>query len=197
MYDVIHVITGLADGGAEAMLYRLVARDSVNRHLVVSLMSMGKYGSMLQDAGVRVVCLEMPQGKLTANGVYALWRLLYEEKPRTVQTWMYHADLIGGVLARLAGVKRVVWGVHNATLVPGRSRFSTRIIAKVNALLSHWVPSAIVCCAERARDAHLFWDMSIERWLLFLMGMTCRYFSMMPLLESECELNGKWIYICR
>lgn len=156
MYDVIHVITGLADGGAEAMLYRLVARDSVNRHLVVSLMSMGKYGSMLQDAGVRVVCLEMPQGKLTANGVYALWRLLYEEKPRTVQTWMYHADLIGGVLARLAGVKRVVWGVHNATLVPGRSRFSTRIIAKVNALLSHWVPSAIVCCAERARDAHLF-----------------------------------------
>lgn len=155
MYDVVHVITGLADGGAEAMLYRLVARDTANRHLVVSLMGMGKYGSMLQEAGVRVACLGMPQGKLTVGGIRTLWRLLHEEKPRVVQTWMYHADLIGGIVARLAGVKRVIWGVHNATLVPGRSRLSTRLIAKLNALLSRWVPSAIVCCAERARAAHL------------------------------------------
>jgi glycosyltransferase involved in cell wall biosynthesis len=154
-YDVVHVITGLSDGGAEAMLYRLVVQDTANRHLVVSLMSLGKYGSMLQQAGVRVVCLGMPRGKLTASGVRTLWRLLYEEKPRVVQTWMYHADLVGGVIARLAGIKRVVWGIHNAILVRGRSRLSTRIVARLNAVLSHCVPSAIICCAERARAAHL------------------------------------------
>lgn len=117
-------------------------------------MGAGKYGPLLIDAGVDVVCLEMPQGKLTLRGISILWGLLRNGRSAVVQTWMYHADFIGGVLARLAGVKRIIWGVHNTTLDRKTSRFSTRLIAKANAFLSSWVPDVIVCCAERARLVH-------------------------------------------
>lgn len=151
---VLHVITGLEDGGAEAVLFRLCTNDKAARHQVVSLMDKGKYGPLLEEYGVRVTCLSMPRGRVTLSGVWQLWRLIRNGRPDVVQTWMYHADLIAGSVARLTGHQNIVWGIHNTTLVPGESRWSTILVAKLCARLSRWVPRQIVCCAQRARDVH-------------------------------------------
>jgi len=44
---VIHVMAGLSVGGAEAMLFRLCTQDTGCQHVVISLSSEGKYGSLL------------------------------------------------------------------------------------------------------------------------------------------------------
>src|SRR5690606_31808397 len=113
---ILHVITGLNDGGAEAVLYRLVCQDGPERHYVVSLMDEGKYGPLLEGVGARIACLNMPRGRLTFHGLRRLWRLLRDLRPEVVQTWMYHADLVGGLMARLVGVPWVCWGIHHTTL---------------------------------------------------------------------------------
>ena len=92
---VLHIITGLNDGGAEGVLYRLITHDQENEHGVVSLTGAGKYGPLLRAAGVPVWTLEMPRGRLTMRGLLTLWRLLRTQRPDVVQTWMYHADLVG------------------------------------------------------------------------------------------------------
>lgn len=151
---IFHITTGLNDGGAEAVLYRLATKNEPTRHHVISLMDEGKYGPLLRKAGAKVTCLNMPRGRLTLGGLWHLWRLLRQERPKVVQTWMYHGDLVGGVIARLAGVERVCWGIHHTTLEPSKSARSTILVARVNARLSRWVPDAIVCCAETARAVH-------------------------------------------
>ena len=157
---IIHIITGLGDGGAEAVLYRLSTSDKENCHKVISLMDGGKYGVLLKEAGVDVECLNMPAGSLTPGGLKLLWQLLRNEKKvhagtdMAVQTWMYHGDLVGGLVARTSGIKNIVWGIHHSILEKGKTKASTRWIAKINAVLSHWIPEVIVCCAEKSRLIH-------------------------------------------
>lgn len=153
--QVTHIITGLNNGGAEAVLYRLCTNDTGATHTVISLMGMGKYGPMLEEAGVTVHCLNMPQGRVTFGGLRKLFSLIKSGKPDLVQTWMYHADLIGGVIARLAGVKKVFWGIHHSSLEVDKSKRSTILVAKLCALLSKLVPTSIVCCADEAMMVHV------------------------------------------
>lgn len=154
MKKITHIITGLSNGGAEAVLYRLVTNDPVNQHLVVSLMDMGKYGPMLVEQGIEVVCLNMPQGRLTITGLIKLWKTLRQHKSSVVQTWMYHADLVGGVIAKLAGIKQINWNIRHTDLVLGESSKTTILVAKLCAKLSNFIPSKIVCCAQRSAEVH-------------------------------------------
>jgi len=87
---VIHITTGLSDGGAEAVLYRLCKHDHVNHHHVVSLSSAGKYGPMLGALGIKVTALDMSPGWPSPLAFISLVKLLRREKPDVVQTWMYH-----------------------------------------------------------------------------------------------------------
>ncbi|AZI36360.1 putative glycosyltransferase [Caenibius tardaugens NBRC 16725] len=151
---ILHIITGLNDGGAEAVLFRLCKQDSANHHHVVSLMDLGKYGPLLEEVGVPVSALGMLRGRVTVAGLWQLWRLIRKLQPHAIQTWMYHADLIGGLIGRLAGQRNIVWGIRQSILVSGESRQSTIWVARLCALLSRWVPRSIVCCAERSREVH-------------------------------------------
>lgn len=151
---VVHIITGLNDGGAEAALFRLCTADHDARHLVVSLMGPGKYGPLLEKAGIAVLCLDMPQGKMRLAALWRLRKFLTETRPDAVQTWMYHADFLGGIAARTAGIRNLCWGIHNTTLTRGESASTTILISRLCAILSRFVPRAIVCCAEKSAEVH-------------------------------------------
>lgn len=151
---VLHIITGLGDGGAEGVLARLCLHSKEFQHVVISLMDNGKYGSVLAEAGIPVHCLGMSLSKLGLFRIFTLMRLIKDEKPEVVQTWMYHGDLLGGVAARFAGISRVFWGIRHSTLEKGKSKRSTILIARLCALLSKWVPEKIVCCAHKALEVH-------------------------------------------
>jgi len=150
---VLHVITGLNDGGAEGVLTRLCLHSKF-KHVVISLMDEGKYGHTLKEGGVEVYCLGMKQGIISPKGFMKLVKIIKDQKPDCVQTWMYHADLLGGLASRLAGVRNVFWGVRHSNLEKGYSKRSTIMIAHVCALLSRWIPTKIICCANKAVSVH-------------------------------------------
>lgn len=162
---VVHIITGLGDGGAEAALFRLCRASLDMEHHVISLMTRGKYGPLLEEAGVPVVSMDMPRGSVTLAGLARLWRQVHNLKPDAVQTWMYHADLLGGTAAKLAGCRTIFWGIHNSVLVRGESSTGTIWVSRLCALLSRFIPKVIICCARKSAEVHaeLGYDRSIMR----------------------------------
>jgi len=155
MKTVVHVIAGLAQGGAEAVLFRLVeAQQGRWRTVVISLTDSGIYGPRIESLGAQVHSLGMARGRLSIGGLRRLYRLLVDIRPDVVQTWMYHADLVGGAVARLAGCRNVVWGIRNSDLDPVLTTRATRVVARLCSAVSGVVPSAIISCSERAAQVH-------------------------------------------
>lgn len=162
--NVIHLITGLNDGGAEGTLYRLCVHDKKNEHLVISLMGEGKYGPLLKSAGVKLHCLNMPQGRITLKGIWKLWRLLRTHSPDVLQTWLYHADLVGGVVAKMANVGKVFWGIRNGNLKRGTVKKGTIVVARLCGYISSWVPFRIISCSEKAIQTHLQFGYTADKF---------------------------------
>ncbi len=150
---VLHVITGLERGGAEGALYRLCRHAPLDYSMiVVSLMGEGAYGAKLRACGVEVIALGMKSALSMPKVLWRLCRILQKRRPDLVQTWMYHADLVGGLAGRLLGVP-VCWGIRLANLDNGTKR-STKIVAMVCGLLSGWVPDHAISCSKSAIPPH-------------------------------------------
>jgi glycosyltransferase involved in cell wall biosynthesis len=168
---VIHIISGLGQGGAETVLHRLLtASMQGDRHEVVSMGADGVFGPRLRAAGIPVHTLNMGSPRGLVKGLWDMYRLLRKRQPDVVQTWMYHADLIGGVVARLAGIKAVSWGIRNSGADLHRSSRSAKIIAWLCARVSGVVPAVIVSCAENAADRHRQWGYKADRVLVIPNG---------------------------
>lgn len=114
MIRIVHVITGLEIGGAESMLARLVSRMDGSRFVnrVVSLTDGGRIGDSIEAAGVPVQTLGMRRGWPSLAALPRLVRLLRQARPTLVQSWLYHADLLGLLAAALAGRPPVVWNLR-------------------------------------------------------------------------------------
>jgi glycosyltransferase involved in cell wall biosynthesis len=155
---IVHIVTNLMRGGAEKMLKRLIeeqiARGGV-RHHVISLREKATIGPELEAMGVPVEALGLGGIAGGPRAIARLRRRLRELEPDIVQTWLYHADLIGGLAARLAGVRNVVWSIR-ATHIAAREGTSrmTSVIRFACARLSRLVPRRIVYVAEAAREVH-------------------------------------------
>lgn len=153
---VSFVITNLATGGAETMLLKLLQQMDRTRFspTVISLVGLGEIGPRIQALGIPVHALGMKRGVPNPLMVLRLAGLLRSLQPDVVHTWMYHSDLLGGLAARLAGCKRVIWCVRHSNLSKAENKRSTLWVVKVCAWLSRCVPVQILSCSHRAKEVH-------------------------------------------
>jgi glycosyltransferase involved in cell wall biosynthesis len=154
---LVHVITDLDTGGAEMALHKLLSRLDRSRFdpVVVSLTDIGPVGKRITSLGVPVEALGMRRGIPDPLAVPRLARRLKDLRPQVVQTWMYHADLIGGLASRLAGGAPIAWNIRHSDLPRGSARRLTLWTARVCAVLSRGLPRKIVCCSEASREVHV------------------------------------------
>ena len=153
---ILHIITGLERGGAETMLFSLLSRSDRERFapMVVSLTDIGPVGDRIAELGIPLRALGMPRGRLTLRGIGTLIRWIREQRPAIVHCWMYHACLLGGIAARLAGRYPVLWGIHHTALDPAHMKRSTIWTAHLAGLFSNWASDRIIYCAETAQRVH-------------------------------------------
>lgn len=138
------------------MLYELLRHtDKQNFDAeVISLTDAGIYGARIARLGVPVHTLGMRGAAGDARAWQRLIKHLRGSRPDIVQTWLYHADLVGGLAARAACVPRVVWGIHISRLDARGAKPTTLWTVRAGARLSGLVPHKIICCAESAARLH-------------------------------------------
>lgn len=152
---ILHIITGLGQGGAEATLLRVISADVTNSHSVISLTGAGEFGEKLERIGISVLTLGMSTSVWDVwRGVKSLRSRILNDSPDIVQTWLYQADLLGGLAARLAGHRAIVWNIRSSPPSLRFGKISNFLTVIVLTLLSWWLPSRIVTCGEEPRSSH-------------------------------------------
>ncbi|HVL39649.1 MAG TPA: glycosyltransferase [Fimbriimonadaceae bacterium] len=150
---VLHIITGLEVGGAETMLFKLLGKceEMGTMSEVLSLKDAGPIGARILTMGVPVHTLDL--GSPAVGGFAACRRVIRSVRPDVVHTWMYHANLLGGLAARSLGIRRIVWGIRSADAFT-RAKPMTKAVIRACQAMSRRIPAQVVFCSERARDLH-------------------------------------------
>lgn len=180
--SVVHVITGLKRAGAESVLLQLCRASQGEdwRHTVVSLTGKGEMGALFEEAGIPVVALEMKSVFSGASGIWRLRSVVRDLKPDVVQTWMYHANLAGGIGARLAGGCPVIWGIRTSVTDSTSIKRSVRLLVRAGALLSRALPARIIVCAHSAAESHAQAGYPRDRMIVIRNGIDTARFDALP-----------------
>ncbi len=118
---IAFVITELEVGGAERCLVNLATRIDRARFepLVISLGTRPAAGrdalvTQLEEAHVPVRFLNRQSAWQIQTGFALLARVLLEYRPQIVQTFLFHANVLGAAAARRAGIVHTLAGIRVA-----------------------------------------------------------------------------------
>ena len=165
MIKIVHVITDLDIGGAEAMLSRLIVGMDRERFInyVVSLTRPGPLGDVIQASGTPVYSLQMRRGVPNPLGVWRLFRLIRKECPHVLQTWLYHADLLGLLVGKLVGIPVIAWNVRCSEMDMRQystlSNFVRRVLVKLSSQ-----PEVVVINSRAGQQFHESLGYRPRRW---------------------------------
>jgi glycosyltransferase involved in cell wall biosynthesis len=157
---LLHFIYGIAGGGAETMMRNVVCQLDRNRWRIVVVAMQTKAWPAAEEP-LRLACDALhcldEIALLSPRTLQKFLRILHHERPAIVQTWMHHADFVGGLLARWTGVPHVVWGIHcrEITQSPGESAIKSWLFRQLLPIAAKWVPSRIISCSQTALEDHV------------------------------------------
>ncbi len=174
---VLHIITGLGMGGAEMMLSKLIMATQTDlEHVVISLTNSGMIGEQIKNAGIPVISLDMSSLVSGLKGTTKLASEIRKAQPDVIQTWMYHADLIGGIVARMIGFKNIIWNIRNSDLDPNKTKYHTRLTVNVCGVISRFIPKKIISNSTRSAELHQQKGYKKEKFIIIPNGFDLNKF---------------------
>lgn len=149
---IIHIINSLEIGGAENVLFNLIEDNSNKEILIICLIKKGFYGKILEKQGYRVFNINLKKDIFIFSKLFKLIFLLIKFKPKTVHTWLNHSNLLGGIFAKILGIKNIFWSIHHDYEY---SNLFMMLEIKLLSILSHFIPNKIIYCSKSSRVNHL------------------------------------------
>jgi glycosyltransferase involved in cell wall biosynthesis len=144
---ILFITSSLNLGGAERQLLLLCQLLETQVGIrIISLDSEGPLKEKYLEAFPNTLFLNE---KNTLRQIKRLKEIMGNSKPDVVVTWLYKADLLGGISAKLAGSYPVVWSARNSNL-PHFSIFKGFILSFCSKLL----PKKIIANGKPAYDFH-------------------------------------------
>lgn len=192
---ILHIINSLTFGGAQSVLVELLKNwdDHRDQQMVISLRKPGQLSEQIEALNIPIEHIDLEPSKFEPAKFLQLARIIKLYQPDLIQTWLYHADLIGSIAARSVSSAPIIWGIHHTTEGSFSVKPSTYFIIRLLVLLSRVLPSRIICCSHSAYKTHLHLGYSRNKMTTILNGINMDQFypdaSAKSLLRNELGLS--------
>jgi glycosyltransferase involved in cell wall biosynthesis len=153
---VLHMIPSLGSGGAERMLARIANGDEKFRHIIVIIKKIDSESIFYQinKSTVTIVSLNFEGIKSLIHSINRYLFYLDNYSPNIIQTWMYHSNLFGGIIAYLKGYRNIYWNIRSAEVSLKKMKIRTIFLVLIGSIFSYLVPRKIITCSKRAINVH-------------------------------------------
>ena len=153
---IIYLTTGLGIGGAEVMLYNLLAK--LNRQkfepIVISLLDRGQFGEAIETLGIPVYTLGMKAGIPSIKTIKDLRKIVNSLEPDLIQGWMYHGN-IAAQFASFVSLKKlpVIWSIHHSLHSLSEEKILTQTLIRLGGLTAKSVQQ-VAFVSEKSQLQH-------------------------------------------
>ncbi len=144
--SILYLITELDTGGAQKALARLLAhldRKRFSPKVVCLYNGDSTVAQEIRELGVLVIDLGMT-AQWRIDAFWRLHRLLCQERPTILHTWMFHANILGRTVGRLAGIPIVI----SAERTMGQERRWRYVLNRC----THPFADRITCVSQQVED---------------------------------------------
>lgn len=143
MVKILHLTTDSRIGGTEKNIISLVTHLNKDRYenTVVALMPGGEMIDGLRGYGIEAECLGM-WNKFDLSAIFKLYRIFREKKIDILHTYLFHANVLGRMVGRLAKVPVIISSI--------RVMESRRHHLWID-WLTNWMVDAETCVCEAVR----------------------------------------------
>ncbi len=117
---IMHLISELDIGGTEKQLLLLVpVLQAEFANHVICMIGEGRVGKSLQEQGIPVHYLR-GKHRIDVRIPYRLFRILRQQRPAALLTYLIFADIVGRIIGRLARVPTVIASQRSSLFGPAR-----------------------------------------------------------------------------
>ena len=191
--SVLHLITSLEVGGAETMLANLLKSMDVSlfnqRVITLKTKAPDPIANIIEKQGIKVDSLNIDHIKTLPSCVFKLIRILTREQPHILQTWLYHADLIGTLAHFRYNQCVLAWNVRCADLDLRHYGYGLRLARHLCRYLSHR-PNVVIANAKAGRKAHEGLGYRPKRWVVIPNGFELDRFR--PNSMQRARVRSEW-----
>ncbi len=137
---IFHIITSLEKAGAETNFYRFLINSKIKKkdQKIICLTTHGYYSQKLKNHNFEIFHLNLKNYLNLFLSLFYLIYLTFKYRPKLINTWMYHSDLIGILIKFLIfpfNVK-LIWNIRCSKMNFHYSGGLTKIIFIILSRLS-------------------------------------------------------------
>ena len=153
---ILHIITSLERGGAQKILFYLVKNGIKKniKHIIIVLREKTNFTSDFKKIGIDVYHLNGKNIFKIPFILLKLIKLIRIIKPSILQTWLYHADLLGSIATIFNRGIPIIWTIHHASNSLKYESLHTKVSVLILAKISSFVPKSIIYCSELSFSIH-------------------------------------------
>lgn len=197
MIKILHLITSFGLGGTETNLLRLACHMDRSRfdNTIVTMVDVpgaerGALQLPLEQAGVPFHSLAMRRGTPDPVSVARLVRIILRVRPHILQTWLYHADLLGLLVGRLTRVPVIAWNLRCSFMDMSEYSPVSNYVRRALVALSRF-PNVVLTNSQSGLRFHEGLGYKPRKWMWMPNSLDLEQFRLAPNAgrNLRCELG--------
>jgi glycosyltransferase involved in cell wall biosynthesis len=175
---IVHIIGDLNGfGGTENVLLRYLrfTKGCLSSHLVIVLREIGKkdtVGCLIKSAGVAIVELKLPKGKITIGSILKVRKIIDRTNPKIISSWLYHPILFSFIVELTFGFKhKHIWHIRSLPFFTEEFFDKRKIVIKFISVISWFAKAQIISNSNASKNAHLKIGFRPKNWIIVPNGI--------------------------